>query len=207
SDSRQSVGSRHSGSDALRRLQYARDPVGMVAVIAREAPLRPEWSKCAETKNHEEHNQKSNHSPPPAAKSVHLPTARNRARVHLPSIHAPVNPVAEITKTGLILEVMKAPSRSYSLPCIVRSSYSLLFSQRSGASGVVIEPTEDEIRELCARVAAADSSDLPEVVVDCRAPLKPHAAQIRLIGLKPIKAFPPSSPQRRMEGRSIEHPR
>ena len=180
----------------------------MVAVIAREALLRPEWSKCAETKNHEEHkSQKSNHSLPPGAKSVHLPTARSRARVHLPSIHAPVNPVAEITKTGLILEVMKAPSPSYSLPCIVRSSYSLLFSQHSGASGVVMEPTEDEIRAPCAGVAAANRSDLPEVVADGRAPLKPHAAQIRLTRLQTVKAFPPSSPQRRMEGRSIEHPR
>ena|SRR5215470_8631509 len=58
--------------------------------------------------------------------------------------------------------------------------------------GVVIEPIEDEIRELCARLAAADSSELPEVVAELHAALKQHADQLRLMTLRTIKAFPSS---------------
>jgi hypothetical protein len=69
-------------------------------------------------------------------------------------------------------------------PTILRSTPGIIV--------VVIEPTEDEIRELCARAAAADSSELQEVVAALRAALKRHADQVRLIKLKTIRAFPPS---------------
>lgn len=48
---------------------------------------------------------------------------------------------------------------------------------------MVIEPIEDKIRELCARLAAADSPELPEVVAELRTVLKT---------LRMIEAFPRS---------------
>jgi len=86
---------------------------------------------------------------------------------------------------------VKTPSSLYSLPRIVCPQFSLLsFAVLRGLFGVVIKPTEDEIRELCARLAAADSSELPELAAELHAALERHANQVRLITLKTMKAFP-----------------
>jgi hypothetical protein len=103
---------------------------------------------------------------------------------------APLNP--QLTTQGFDFGSNESPTCSYSLPCIARSSLSPLCFAALRGFGVVIEPIEDEIRELCARVAAADRSELPEVVADLRTALKRHADQLKLITLRTINAFPPS---------------